>query len=160
MSHHFETTWNAQTKLLQPHTRWDFFHLSGVWAFPCAIASKSSNKKIWLLLDTGSHTRVSKCCLVLCSPRSGSAVIVDFLLIVMWFDCLSTQVITVHLLSLLPMSDHSWVPPSQHCCLPTGGGATGQMHTVVKKCSYNGVHLLHRVSNRCYEFPASSASKL
>lgn len=31
-----------------------------------------------------------------------------------------------------------------HCCLPTGGGATGQMHTVVKKCSYYGVHLLHR----------------
>lgn len=38
---------------------------------------------------------------------SGSAVLLHFLLIVMWLHYLSMEVITVHLLSLLPVSDHS-----------------------------------------------------
>lgn len=72
----------------------------------------------WLLLRGRGRNRLLsdhihgpytwlKYCSALQSKLSDSAVLLHFLLIVVWLHYLSMEVITVHLLSLLPVSDHS-----------------------------------------------------
>lgn len=106
MSHHFESTWSGhKQKGAQQRTKRNFSPLSGQRG-PLLLPQRAEGETQPPLI-AGSYAQFidfSKCWLM--SAASVSAVRHHFLLIVMRLDYLSTQVITVHLLSPLPVSDH------------------------------------------------------
>lgn len=115
MSHHFESTWSAhkQKQHHRTHKDTDDGNLALIWGarLPSFDRVKEMKLEVWWVYcqQSGSYPALCylRCYLV------KSAALDHFLPIVTRLDYLSMQVITVHLLSPLPVSDHRRAPPSR-----------------------------------------------